>query len=89
MTESEMPALASAPTRAHPHVGMDTCHVCGGALHFDCDPKRSGWLSCETCGPVYMPLGERYIRIHIACSPEEAARRVAKLELWLLQGGMP
>jgi hypothetical protein len=26
-----------------------------------------------------MPLEDHYIRVHIACSPEEAARRVAKL----------
>jgi hypothetical protein len=64
---------------AHPHVGTHTCHVCGEALHFDCDPKRNGWLACPTCGPVYMPLDDHYIRVHLACGEEEAARRVARL----------
>jgi len=87
MTESEMMALAPTPAQALPHVGMDTCHICGG--HTYPDPRRPDWLTCPTCGPVYMPLEDHYIRVHIACSQEEAARRVAKLEQWLLQGGMP
>lgn len=61
-----------------------TCHTCGAEVLPDPDPRREGWLTCAACGPVYMPFQGRWIRIHIACSLEEAGRRVAQLEyrLW-------
>ena len=61
------------------HVGTLACHICGGPVHSDYDPKRKGWLACDRCGPVYMPLDGRYIQVHIACGLSEAAERVARL----------
>lgn len=70
--------LSPAPVQASSHVGM-ACHLCGGALHSDCDPKRKGWLSCSTCGPVYMPLRGKMVRVRVGCSLEEASRRGASV----------
>ena len=66
-----------------PHVGTPACHLCGGQVHPDCDPKRVGWLACPFCGPVYMPLEGRLIRIHVACSLTEAGERAARVVLAL------
>ena len=84
--------IAIAPARvqsvALPHMGkpIPTCHVCGGDVHSDSDPKRPGWLACTSCGPVYMPLAGRWIRVHIACSLAEASERAARVVL-ALEGG--
>jgi len=70
-----------------PHMGkLPTCHVCGGVVHSDCDPKRNGWLTCTSCGPVWMPLGDRWIRVHVACNLKEASERAARVVL-ALEGG--
>ena len=60
-----------------------TCHICGRDVHSDYDPKRKGWLACPSCGPVWMPLGERWIRVQIAYSLEEASERTARALLAL------
>ncbi|HUW13620.1 MAG TPA: hypothetical protein VM537_28110 [Anaerolineae bacterium] len=82
---------AIAPARVQsvtvPHMGKPaTCHLCGGEVHSDCDPKRNGWLICTSCGPVWMPLAGRWIRVHVACSLAEASERAARLVL-ALEGG--
>lgn len=80
-------ALARIQT-AIPHMGkpIPTCHICGGEVDSDSDPKRNGWLTCTSCGPVWMPLGDRWIRVHVACSLAEASERAARLVL-ALEGG--
>jgi len=69
--------LSPALVQALPHVGK--CHICGGPIHCDSDPKRKGWLSCSTCGPVYMPLRGKMVRVRVGCGLEEASRRGAQL----------
>lgn len=64
-----------------PHMGK--CHLCGGTVGPDHDPRRHGWLVCPSCGPVWMPLGTRLIRIHVASSLQEASERAARLVLGL------
>lgn len=66
-----------------PDVGTLTCHLCGGEVHSDCDPQRNGWLHCASCGPAYMPLAGRWIRVHVACSLPEASERVGRLLIGL------
>jgi len=80
--------MTIAPARIQsailPHMGKPaTCHLCGGAVAPDRDPRRPGWLTCTSCGPVWMPLGDRWIRVHVACSLQEAGERAARLVLAL------
>jgi len=81
--------MTIAPARAQPvtvpHTGnpIPTCHICGGEVHSDSDPKRVGWLTCPICGPVWMPLAGRWVRVHVACSLPEASERVGRLLIGL------
>ena len=71
-----------------PHMGkLSTCHVCGGVVHSDCDPKRNGWLRCASCGPVWMPLEGHWIRVRLYCSLEEASERAARVVVALEGAG--
>ena len=80
-----MTTIAPARTQVSlPHMGNPaTCPLCGGEVGPDRDPRRSGWLTCTSCGPAYMPLAGRYIRVHVACSLQEAGERAARLVLAL------
>lgn len=68
--------MTKTTTQAKPAT-LGECHLCGA--HTYPDPRRPDWLTCPTCGPVYMPLEDHYIRVHLACGEDEAARRVARL----------
>lgn len=80
--------MTIAPVRAQPvtHMGELACHLCGGPVHSDCDPNRNGRLTCPACGPVWMHLDDRYIRIRIAVSLAEASERAAGIVL-AVEGG--
>jgi len=82
----------AAPTRERQvlsHAGQyPACHRCGGAVTPDPDPRRRGWLACPACGPVYMPVDGRFVRVSIECSLEEASERILRFDLQLLKGGV-
>ena len=61
-----------------------TCHICGAPVAPDRDPRRPGWLACAHCGPVYLPLQGRYIRLTLHGGLEAAQARNLQRDLRLL-----
>ena len=64
--------------------GPATCHICGAPVAPDGSPRRPGWLACAHCGPVYLPLQGRYIRLTLHGGLEAAQARNLQRDLRLL-----